>query len=106
MLPDYRRFVSAGLHLAIREAGGHRFRPVVLTTLTTAFGVTPLMLERSMQTSFLVPMAVSLAFGIFFATSVTLILVPVAYMILDDVVQGARRAFALVVPGSGRPDLQ
>ena len=83
-LPDYRRFVSTGLYLAISEAGSNRFRPIVLTTVTTALGMTPLMLERSMHTSFLVPMAVSLAFGVICATLVTLILVPVVYMLLDD----------------------
>ena len=64
----------------MREAGVHRFRPILLTSLTTFFG--------------LVPMAVSLGFGVLFATLITLILVPTAYMILDDVgrtMRGARR---------------
>ena len=88
------RFGSTGVHLAIREAGGQRFRPIVLTSLTTFAGLAPLMFERSMQAMFLVPMAVSLAFGVLFATFITLILVPTAYLILDDAQEGTRRLFA------------
>ena len=88
------RFGSTGLHPAIREAGGQRFRPIVLTSLTTFVGLAPLMFERSMQAMFLVPMAVSLAFGVLFATFITLILVPTAYLILDDAQEGTRRLFA------------
>ena len=90
---DRQAFDSAGLQLAIREAGSNRFRPILLTSLTTFFGLAPLMLERSMQAAFLVPMAVSLAFGVLFATFITLILVPTAYLILDDVQRTMRRMF-------------
>ena len=76
---------AAGLERAIRRAGGQRFRPIVLTSLTTFAGLAPLMADRSMQAAFLIPMAVSLAFGVLFATLITLFLVPVAYAILDDV---------------------
>ena len=96
--PDRYEFDSSGLKLAIREAGSNRFRPILLTSLTTFFGLAPLMLERSMQAAFLVPMAVSLAFGVLFATVITLILVPVSYLILDDVQRTIRRMF-----GSGEP---
>ena len=95
---DDHAFESSGLQLAIREAGSNRFRPILLTSLTTFFGLVPLMLERSMQAAFLVPMAVSLAFGVIFATFITLILVPVSYLILDDVQRTLRRLF-----GSGEP---
>ena len=61
-----------------------RFRPILLTSLTTAAGVTPLMLERSVQAQFLIPMAVALAFGVLFATFITLALVPSIYLILED----------------------
>ncbi len=91
--PDGLAFESTGLQLAIREAGSNRFRPILLTSLTTFFGLAPLMLERSMQAAFLVPMAVSLAFGVLFATFITLILVPTAYLILDDVQRTLRRMF-------------
>ncbi len=90
---DRREFESSGLQLAIREAGSNRFRPILLTSLTTFFGLAPLMIERSMQAAFLVPMAVSLAFGVLFATFITLILVPVSYLILDDVQRTLRRMF-------------
>ncbi len=69
---------------AVLEAGVVRFRPILLTSLTTAAGVTPLMLERSVQAQFLIPMAVALAFGVLFATFITLALVPSIYLILED----------------------
>lgn len=69
---------------AISNAGAARFRPVLLTSLTTFAGLMPLMFEKSTQAQFLIPMAVSLGFGIIFATAITLILVPVNYMILED----------------------
>jgi multidrug efflux pump subunit AcrB len=90
---DRFEFDSTRLQLAIREAGSNRFRPILLTSLTTFFGLAPLMIERSMQAAFLVPMAVSLAFGVLFATFITLILVPVSYLILDDVQRTLRRMF-------------
>jgi multidrug efflux pump subunit AcrB len=66
---------------AIRDAGVARFRPIVLTSLTTFLGLAPLMLEDSVQAQFLIPMAVSLAYGVLFATVISLILVPVFYAI-------------------------
>ena len=62
-------------------------------SLTTFFGLAPLMLERSFDAEFLLPMAVSLAFGVIFATFITLILVPTEYLILDDIGKGMRRLF-------------
>jgi multidrug efflux pump subunit AcrB len=70
---------------AVRDSGRRRFRPILLTTLTTFLGLTPMILETSLQAKFLVPMAVSLGFGIVFATAITLILVPSLYRILEDV---------------------
>ncbi len=78
---------------AIREGGEKRFRPILLTSLTTFAGLTPLLLERSLQAQFLIPMAVSLAFGILFATGIILIFVPVCYYILEDVKALTRRIF-------------
>ena len=69
---------------AVFEAGVARFRPILLTSLTTFAGLSPLLLEKSIQAKFLVPMAVSLAFGVLFATFITLILVPAIYVILED----------------------
>jgi len=69
---------------AIRTAGQRRFRPIILTSLTTFFGLMPILLETEVQAQFLSPMAVSLGFGVMVATGITLIIVPVAYMILQD----------------------
>ncbi len=93
-----KRGLHADIGVAVREAGINRFRPILLTSLTTFFGLVPLMLERSFDASFTKPMAVSLAFGVLFATFITLILVPTAYMVLDDVKGTARVLFGL---GSG-----
>ena len=76
---------------AAELAGEARFRPIVLTSLTTAAGVTPLMLESSLQAQFLIPMAVSLAAGVLFATVASLIVMPSLYLILEDIRHGARR---------------
>jgi multidrug efflux pump subunit AcrB len=70
---------------AIRDAGMRRFRPIMLTTATTFLGLSPMIFETSMQAKFLIPMAVSLGYGIVFATAITLILVPSLYQILEDV---------------------
>ncbi len=70
---------------AIKEAGLRRFRPIFLTSLTTFLGLTPMLLERSLQAKFLIPMAVSLAFGIVFATFITLLLIPSLYLMIDDI---------------------
>ena len=80
-----KRRLHVDVETAVRQAGAARFRPILLTSVTTFAGLAPLMLERSTQAAFLVPMAVSLAFGVVFATFITLILVPTAYMILEDV---------------------
>jgi len=68
----------------IRSAGKRRFRPILLTTLTTFLGLTPMILETSLQARFLIPMALSLGFGVMFATAITLLLVPCLYNILED----------------------
>ncbi len=70
---------------AILKGTAVRFRPVILTTLTTFAGLIPIITERSVQAKFLIPMALSLAFGVLFATVITLILVPCGYQIMEDV---------------------
>jgi multidrug efflux pump subunit AcrB len=70
---------------AVRLAGVRRFRPILLTSLTTFFGLMPLMFDPSSQSAFLIPMAVSLGWGIVFATGITLILVPVITLIFEDI---------------------
>ena len=70
--------------VAAKKAGPIRFRPILLTSITTFIGVMPLIFERSLQAKFLVPMAVSLGFGVLFSTFVTLILVPCTYVLIED----------------------
>ena len=71
-------------YLSILQAGLQRFRPIILTTLTTFGGLTPMIFETSRQARFLIPMAVSLGFGVLFATAITLALVPCIYLIVED----------------------
>lgn len=68
---------------AVKLAGASRFRPVMLTSLTTFIGLMPLLFEKATQAQFLIPMAVSLGFGIIFATFITLLLVPINYMMME-----------------------
>ena len=70
---------------AIRHAGIRRFRPIILTTLTTFFGLAPMIFETSRQARFMIPMAISLGFGIVFSTAIMLVLIPCLYMILEDI---------------------
>lgn len=88
VLVDYinkKREQGMALMDAVLKAGGARFRPVMLTSLTTFIGLMPLLFEKSTQAQFLIPMAVSLGFGILFATFITLILIPVNYMLVERV---------------------
>lgn len=82
-----KRRAGVELRQAVIEGAQRRFRPIVLTSLTTSLGLTPIILEKSMQAQFLIPMAVSLGFGILFATLITLLLVPSLYLILEDVLK-------------------
>lgn len=87
VLVDYvnrRRAQGESMHEAAINAPVARFRAVILTSLTTFAGLTPLLLERSAQAQFLIPMAVSLAFGILYATLITLVLVPCVYLMMED----------------------
>ncbi len=96
VLVDYiNRFRKKGGRLldAVREAGVVRFRPILLTSLTTFAGLSPLLMEKSVQAQFLIPMAISLAFGILFSTFITLAIVPASYLILEDVRNGFRKLY-------------
>ncbi len=88
-----RRREQASLLEAVRTAGAQRFRPILLTSLTTFGGLAPLLLERSVQARFLVPMAISLGFGVMFATLVSLVLVPCLYLALADAQRTLSRAW-------------
>ena len=91
---------------AVQEAGAARFRPILLTSLTTFAGLAPLLFEQSTQADFLKPMAISLAFGVVFATFITLILVPTSYMILEDFKWLWRRLLRRPEPTGGEPSAQ
>ncbi len=79
-----RRREGMDLAEAVRAAGVARFRPILLTSITTFAGLAPLILEKSTQAQFLIPMGVSLGFGILYATLLSLILVPAGYLVLED----------------------
>ena len=87
VLVDYinrRRREGTPLIEAVVTAGAVRFRPIVLTSTTTFVGLFPLMINQNPATFFIVPMAVSLAFGVVVATTITLLLVPSLYLIVED----------------------
>ncbi len=79
-----RRAAGAAVLDAARDAAIARFRPIVLTSITTVAGLTPLLLEKSLQAQFLIPLAASLAFGLMAATMIALFLVPTIYCVLED----------------------
>jgi len=88
VMVDYiNQRVKAGMKIgeAVRLAGVKRFRPILLTSLTTFVGLFPLMFDESTQAQFLIPMAISLGWGIVFATTITLLLVPVITLIFEDI---------------------
>ena len=90
VLVDYinrRRREGMSLEEAVFTAGVVRFRPIVLTSTTTFVGLLPLMSSQNPTTFFIIPMAVSLAFGVLFATAITLVLVPGLYVIVEDFVE-------------------
>lgn len=102
VLVDYinqQRTRGLALMEAVRTAGVRRFRAVMLTSLTTFAGLTPLLFEKSTQAQFLKPMAISLGFGVLFATLVTLFLVPMNYLLIED----ARAALRWLWTGQRTP---
>ncbi len=89
-----RRLKEGYTHFsAVINAGVQRFRPILLTTLTTFFGLMPMIFEQSRQAKFLIPMAISLGFGILFSTFIILILVPALYIITKDIKDCFHRIF-------------
>ncbi len=85
---------------AVVAGSARRFRPILLTSLTTFFGLAPMILETSVQARFLIPMAVSLGFGVLAATLIMLLIVPCSYVILEDARRNAGNVFARL---RGRP---
>ncbi len=112
ILVDYvnrQRRAGTALFEAVHNSGSARFRPIFLTSLTTFAGLTPLLMEKSLQAKFLIPMAVSLAFGVAFSTAITLFLVPAAYLIMEDLIglfpgrPGPERSSEHLRPGKNSP---
>jgi multidrug efflux pump subunit AcrB len=96
VLVDYiNKLRAQGIPLkqAVHQGGIARFRPILLTSLTTFVGLVPILLERSLQAQFLIPMATSLSFGVLFATFITLLLVPALYLILEDIMRVGNACF-------------
>jgi multidrug efflux pump subunit AcrB len=100
ILIDYanqmRRESDVSAFEAIHQAGIRRFRPIMLTTLTTFGGLAPMIFETSRQARFMIPMAISLGYGILFSTMVTLVLVPCLYMMLNDAAKHLKKATAFL----------
>jgi multidrug efflux pump subunit AcrB len=91
-----RRSDGMSIDDSLMSAGQQRFRAIVLTTLTTFVGLLPMLFETSMQAQFVIPMAISLSFGIVFATTMTLILVPCCYRIVNDIKDSLAARMTLV----------
>ncbi len=103
ILVDYinkARLRGVPIEQAVVDAGTQRFRAIMLTSFTTAAGLTPILLEKSLQAQFVIPTAVSLSFGIVFATVITLLLVPALYVLQEDLVASMKSAWNLLL---GRP---
>jgi len=96
------RAQGMSLKKAVIASGGRRFRAIILTSLTTFVGLVPIMFESSMQAQIVIPMAVALAFGVGFATVITLILVPCLYILFEDVKRGMNRAKEVLKRGARR----
>ncbi|KTF11859.1 efflux RND transporter permease subunit [Pseudoalteromonas sp. H103] len=88
---------------AVMQAGAKRFRAILLTSITTFIGVMPIIMETSLQAKIVIPMAVSLAFGVLFATVITLILIPCQYVALEDAKRLTRKLLGKSQPVSAQP---
>jgi multidrug efflux pump subunit AcrB len=96
------RRLGVPLMQAVTDAASKRFRAILLTSLTTFFGLVPIVLETSLQAQIVIPMAASLAFGILFATVITLFLIPSLYIILEDFGKWWREAWSHATPNRFR----
>lgn len=106
MVDFINKKVRAGedIRTAVIESGTRRFRPIFLTSLTTFVGLMPLLFDRSLQAQFLIPMATSLAFGILFATAITLYLIPSAYVAAEEIRELLGKAWVWWRYPSGKPE--
>ncbi len=95
---------QVSLHDAVIQGAMKRFRPIVLTSLTTFFGLAPMIFETALQARFLIPMAISLGFGILFGTVIILILVPCVYLMVETILRRDQPALADAVPSPEQPE--
>jgi multidrug efflux pump subunit AcrB len=95
------RIKGVPIRQAVIDSGTQRFRAIMLTSFTTAAGLTPILLEKSVQAQFVIPTAISLSFGIVFATVITLFLIPALYMLQEDGFAMSRYWWDLLL---GRPE--
>ncbi|MFQ5609601.1 MAG: efflux RND transporter permease subunit, partial [Woeseiaceae bacterium] len=95
------RLEGVPLREAVIQSGTQRFRAIMLTSFTTAAGLTPIMLESSVHAQAVIPTAISLSFGIIFATVITLFLIPALYMLQEDLFRFTRYWWDLLL---GRPE--
>ena len=104
MVDHVNRKLKEGMDLkkAAIESGTRRFRPILLTSLTTFAGLFPLLMDNSLQAQFLIPMATSLGFGVLFATAITLYLIPCALLFADDVKKYILRIFRAIFNGNNQ----
>ena len=91
---------------AVIQGAMNRFRPIVLTSLTTFFGLAPMIFETALQARFLIPMAISLGFGILFGTAIILVIVPAVYLIVENVLSRHRPVLADSVPPQEQPEAE
>ena len=89
---------------AVIQGGMKRFRPIVLTSLTTFFGLAPMIFETALQARFLIPMAISLGFGVLFGTVIILVIVPCVYFIVETLLRRGRPALAESLAAPERPE--
>jgi multidrug efflux pump subunit AcrB len=99
------REAGHGLRESAVLAGGRRFRPIMLTSATTFVGLLPVMLETSTQAQMVIPMAISLGFGVLVATGFTLLMIPAAMLIVDDLKRLWQRALRWIIGLAGEPGL-
>jgi multidrug efflux pump subunit AcrB len=104
LIDQANRNVNSGMQSkdAVLSVGIQRFRPILLTTITTFGGLMPMITETSFQARMMIPMAISLGFGVVFATLITLVMVPASYLIVEDVARWVGRwhgPAVLPVPG-------
>lgn len=97
------RAEGVAIKQAVMQAGARRFRAILLTSVTTFIGVMPIIMETSLQAKIVIPMAVSLAFGVLFATVITLILIPCQYVALEDAKRLTRKLLGKSQPISIQP---